>query len=198
MKIHQIGQSTLYTPDRNLILNKVLYALEAHKNLISVHRFTNDNNTFLEFHPNFFLVKDQETKKVLLRGRCKGGLYPFESSSSSKQVFGTTKCSTSRWHDCLGHLSRPVVPQILRNNKLPFISDSNKETVCDACQQGKSHHLPYPKSVSVSNNPLDLVFSDVWGPAPTYVGQNNCYMSFIDDLVSLPGFISFDTNLKCF
>jgi histone deacetylase 1/2 len=82
MKIHQIGQSTLYTPDRNLLLHKVLYAPEAH--LISVHRFTNDNNTFLEFHPNFFLVKDQETKRVLLRGRCKGGLYPFESSPSSK------------------------------------------------------------------------------------------------------------------
>jgi hypothetical protein len=68
MKIHQIGQSTLYTPNRNLLLNKVLYSPKAHKNLISVHRFTNDNNTFLEFHPNFFLVKDQETKRVLLRG----------------------------------------------------------------------------------------------------------------------------------
>jgi hypothetical protein len=56
------------------------------------------------------------------------------------------------------------VQQILRNNKLPFISDSNKETVCDPCQQGKSHQLPYPKSVSVSNNPLDIVFSNVWGP----------------------------------
>jgi histone deacetylase 1/2 len=101
MKIHQLGQSTSYTPDHNLLLNKVLYAPEAH--LISVHRFTNGNNTFLEFHPNFFLVKDQETKRVLLRGRCKGGLYPFESSPSSKQMFGATKCSTSRWHDRLGH-----------------------------------------------------------------------------------------------
>jgi histone deacetylase 1/2 len=41
--------------------------------------------------------------------------------------------------------------------------------------------LPYPKSSSVSNKPLDLVFSDVWGPAPTSVGQNNYYVSFIDD-----------------
>jgi histone deacetylase 1/2 len=53
--------------------------------------------------------------------------------------------------------------------------------VCDACQQGKSHQLPYPKSASVSNNPLDLVFSDVWGPAPTFVGRNNYYVSFIGD-----------------
>jgi histone deacetylase 1/2 len=32
----------------------------------------------------------------------------------------------------------------------------------------------------VSNNPLDLVFSDVWGPAPTSLGRNNYYVSFID------------------
>jgi hypothetical protein len=133
MKIHQIGLSTLYTPNRNLLLDKVLYAPAANKNLISVHIFTSDNDAFLEFHPNFFLVKDRATKKVHLRGRCNGGLYPFESTSSSKHVFRATKCSTSRWHDRLGHPSLPVVQQILRKDKLPFISDSNKQTVCNVC-----------------------------------------------------------------
>jgi hypothetical protein len=33
----------------------------------------------------------------------------------------------------------------------------------------------------VSQAPLELVFSDVWGPAPTSVGRNNYYVSFIDD-----------------
>jgi hypothetical protein len=28
---------------------------------------------------------------------------------------------------------------------------------------------------------FDLIFSDVWGPAPTSVGKNNYYVSFIDD-----------------
>jgi hypothetical protein len=53
--------------------------------------------------------------------------------------------------------------------------------VCDACQQGKSHQLPYPKSTSVSISPLDLIFSDVRGPTPTSVGRHNYYLSFIDD-----------------
>jgi histone deacetylase 1/2 len=70
---------------------------------------------------------------------------------------------------------------VLSQNKIRFIPESNKETVCDACQQGKSHQLPYLKSFSVSNNPLDLIFSDVWDPAPTSVGRNNYYVSFIDD-----------------
>ena len=33
----------------------------------------------------------------------------------------------------------------------------------------------------MSRAPLELVFSDVWGPTPTYVGKNNFYVSFIDD-----------------
>jgi histone deacetylase 1/2 len=53
--------------------------------------------------------------------------------------------------------------------------------VCDACQKGKSHQLPYPKSSSVSSSPFELVFSDVWGPAPTSIGRHNYYVSFIDD-----------------
>jgi hypothetical protein len=33
----------------------------------------------------------------------------------------------------------------------------------------KSHQLPYPKSTSVSTSPLELVFSDVWGPASEFL-----------------------------
>jgi hypothetical protein len=29
--------------------------------------------------------------------------------------------------------------------------------------------------------PLDLIFSNVWGPALKYVGRNKYYVSFIDD-----------------
>jgi histone deacetylase 1/2 len=102
-------------------------------------------------------------------------------STPPKKAFGATKIPASQWHSRLGHPSLPIVQQILSKNKFPFISDSNKSSICDACQQGKSHQLPYPKSSSVSNKPLDLVFSDVWGPAPTSVGRNNYYVSFIDD-----------------
>jgi hypothetical protein len=33
----------------------------------------------------------------------------------------------------------------------------------------------------VSKVPLELVFSDVWGPTPSLVGKNKYYVSFIDD-----------------
>jgi hypothetical protein len=53
--------------------------------------------------------------------------------------------------------------------------------VCDGCQRAKSHQLPFPKSLSVTQVPLEFIFSDVWGPAPISVGKFKYYISFIDD-----------------
>lgn len=60
-------------------------------------------------------------------------------------------------------------------------SGNSDESICDACQKAKSHQLTYPRSHSVSSFPLQLVFSDVWGPAPKSVGHYQYYVSFIDD-----------------
>ena len=55
-------------------------------NLISVFKFYADNDAFFEFHPKFFLVKDQVTKKVLLQGHLKNGLYEFSPPPVSPPV----------------------------------------------------------------------------------------------------------------
>jgi histone deacetylase 1/2 len=167
MRISQVGQSFVRTPKHNLVLNNVLYIPEASKSLASVHHLTSENNVFIEYHPDHFAIKDQATRRTLLRGNCEGGLYPLKPSSSSlfnKVSLGATKASTSRWHSRLGHPSSTIVNQVLSKNSIPFVSESNKDQVCDACQKGKSHQLPYPVSTSVSSSPLELVFSDVWGP----------------------------------
>ena len=36
-------------------------------------------------------------------------------------------------------------------------------------------------SMSASKFPLELVYSDVWGPTPESVGRKKYYVSFIDD-----------------
>jgi histone deacetylase 1/2 len=87
----------------------------------------------------------------------------------------------SRWHNCLGHPSLAIVKQVVNNYNLSYLHESSSRLICDACQQAKSHQLPYAKSSSVSSFPLELVFSDVWGPAPESVGRKKYYMSFIDD-----------------
>jgi hypothetical protein len=60
----------------------------------------------------------------------------------------------------LGHPFPSIVQRVLREHKLEFVSDS-VESVCGACQQAKSHQLPYSRSSSESTFPLQLVFSDV-------------------------------------
>lgn len=185
MKISNIGSTIFHTPVRDLHLDNVLHVPSAHKNLVSVHRLTSDNNAFLEFYPNYFLIKDQATKRILHQGRCKGGLYPLKPETShggsTKQVYGVNKPSSSRWHSRLGHPALPIVDRVLRDNKLPFEINNNCESVCDSCQMAKSHQLPYSTSHDISTSSFDLVYSDVWGPAPTLVGRHNYYVSFIDD-----------------
>jgi histone deacetylase 1/2 len=61
------------------------------------------------------------------------------------------------------------------------MSSHNKNlAICDACQQGKSHQLLFVSSSRVVTTPLELVFSDVWGPAQTSVSGHKYYVSFID------------------
>jgi histone deacetylase 1/2 len=72
-----------------------------------------------------------------------------------------------------------MVQHILHHNHLS--SESNKiDRVCDACQQGKSHQLPFSLSSHVTNAPLELIYSDVWGPTQTSVSGHNYYVSFVD------------------
>jgi histone deacetylase 1/2 len=180
MLIDHIGHSVLHTPSRNLILKNILHVPQASKNLASFHRIAKDNNAFLEFHPNHFLIKEQATKRTLLRGKFEGGLYPMKSSSN-KQVRPASKPTTSLWHSHLGHAAHPVIQQVLSRNNLSFSLDQNTGAVCDACQQGKSHQLLDPRSSSESRHPSDLVFSDVWGPTPNSFGRYSYYVNFIDD-----------------
>jgi hypothetical protein len=61
----------------------------------------------------------------------------------------------------------PVIP-----NKAP--------TPCTACPYAKGHQLSFLVSTSSICNPLDLVYSDVWGHSPTLsINGNHYYVSFI-------------------
>jgi hypothetical protein len=180
MDISHVGEGAIYTRSQNLKLKQILHVPQATKNLVSVHRFVVDNNIFLEYHFYFFLIKDRATRKLLLKGKCHKGLYPLPSSFT-RQVFGVSRPSFHRWHNRLGHPAAPIVQKVISLFNLPCHFESNKGSVYDACQQAKSHQLPYPKSTSLLSHPLELVYSDVWGPAPESVGRNKYYVSFIDD-----------------
>jgi histone deacetylase 1/2 len=57
------------------------------------------------------------------------------------------------------------VQSIVRTNELSCSSSDSLSLVCDACQRAKSHQLPYSLSSHVTTMPLELIHTDVWGPA---------------------------------
>jgi len=137
MEIAHVGHSTVQSLPHKIHLRNVLHVPAASKNLVSINRLTRDNNAFVEFHPDYFSIKEAATKKTILRGKAEGGLYPIKSlpsrTSSNKQVLGVTKPTTSTWHSGLGHPSTSVISQIVSRHKLSLIHDVNNKHVCDAC-----------------------------------------------------------------
>jgi hypothetical protein len=96
MEIKHVGHITVPTQSRSLHLNNVLHVPKVAKNLVSVHRLTKDNSAFIEFHPDFFLIKDQATRNTILRGPCRRGLYPLPADSSVKQANAVDKPTMSK------------------------------------------------------------------------------------------------------
>ncbi|KAJ0852435.1 putative RNA-directed DNA polymerase [Helianthus annuus] len=97
-----------------------------------------------------------------------------------KQINSSTKTSGSLllWHHKLGHPSIKVLKPLL--NKLGLNCNKNVPFHCDACSINKSHKLPFgPNSFTVSK-PLELVYSDVWGPVQTSNDGYTYYVIFVD------------------
>jgi hypothetical protein len=70
------------------ILCHVLHVPKITKNLLSVQKFTTDNNVSMEFHPSCFFVKDRMSRKILHRSSSRNGLYHwFSPSATPPRVF---------------------------------------------------------------------------------------------------------------
>ncbi|KAL5856594.1 hypothetical protein ACOSQ3_004052 [Xanthoceras sorbifolium] len=83
------------------------------------------------------------------------------------------------WHKKLGHPAPLILKHVL--HKLHLKSTSNPISFCDACKLGKLHQLPFQLSTHKAQAPLELLLSDVWGPAPMQsVEGYHYYIVFVD------------------
>ena len=204
------------SPSKVFQLKRVLHAPHLATSLVSVSQFYADNNTFVEFHHWFFLVKEQVTKKVLLKGHLERGLYKFSTSFSSStdclfSSFNNSSSSNSTtelWHSRLGHPAEDILKHAFNNCNIPY--QCNKLQICGACQYAKSHKLPFPLSMSRASHPLALVHADIWGPTPTpSTSGARFFLLLIDDFSrfswiyplhtkdqALPMFVNFHTSVE--
>lgn len=62
----------------SLFVTNLLHTLHTHTNLLSIQRLCVDNYVFVKFYVDSFCVKDAITKKILLQGTSKNGLYTIQ------------------------------------------------------------------------------------------------------------------------
>lgn len=178
------GSVSFSTPTRNLMLNDVFCVPAINRNLISVHKFCDTNDVEVYFNSFSFGVKDMRTGKLLAKGEPKNGLYewpPVFSKSKSNLIVSHTVCtSQSLWHRRLGHPSAPVIRFLLKSLNKSSMS-VNDSFHCESCKCNKMHKVPFSESSVTSSAPLELLYSDVWGPAPVCSMEGFKYYLIIVD-----------------
>ena len=120
LPITHIGHIILPT-SRSLHLKNVLMVPSITKNLISISKFTIENDVIVEFDSTCFYIKDKQSRKILLQGVLKDGLYqlhlspplstPLSSSSSSNKDhynFSTVHLDASSLHSVFNLVPGPT------------------------------------------------------------------------------------------
>ena len=194
LSISNTGSTCLFSNSHAFQLKKVFHVPFISANLISVAKFCSDNNALIEFRSNSFLVKDLHTMKVLARGRLENGLYRFPVLKNKKLAyvgahkpfafhsynFRPVDNKVVMWHHKLGHVTTEIVTKVLQRCNISC--GKNKATVCSSLQLAKSHRLPTHLSFSCASKPLELVHTDIWGPASIKTTSSAKYfILFLDD-----------------
>ena len=91
----------------NLILKNVLFVSQFHFNLLSVSALVVDSNLIVSFFPDYFLIQDQQNKKMIGKGDRREGLYVLHTNNVQAELSfdsnPVSQISVHTWHSRLGH-----------------------------------------------------------------------------------------------
>ena len=178
--INCVGQTTIPTQIKPLLLRDVLVAPNLITNLISVRKFTSDNLVSVEFDPFGLSVKDFQTKTEIIRFNCSGDLYSLHGIPAPAEP-SSMMASVNLWHQRLGHPHATTLSSILSEFSIPCNRDSHNPTVCESCQLGKHVRLPFSTSFSSSTFPFELLHCDLWTSPHNSVSGFKYYLVILDD-----------------
>ncbi|PKU81159.1 Retrovirus-related Pol polyprotein from transposon TNT 1-94 [Dendrobium catenatum] len=177
VSIAHAGAGILPTPSRKLKLSHLLHTPSLKYNLLSISQLTKDN-----FISITFTLKDLVTQEILLQGPAKEGLYaiPMQPPSRQHSALSAQLEEAKIWHQRLGHPHKRVFDFISSCN--PILHMNKHSSHCDSCTAAKCHKIVFPSSPNRQTQPLALIHSDVWGPAPIVSNQGfKFYVIFVDD-----------------
>ncbi|KAF7843277.1 Retrovirus-related Pol polyprotein from transposon TNT 1-94 [Senna tora] len=173
--------------DTDIKLNDVYHVPGLKKNLVSVSQITNSGKYVL-FGPNDVKVLDNLKNvdaNVVLSGKKKGSLFVMSAGEAYVKKTSQTD-SAAIWHARLGHLGYQMLQQISSKkllDGLPTLKDVRESVICQGCQYGKSHHLPFKNSSNRKLTPFELIHTDLMGPTKTasYSGKEKSPFELIFD-----------------
>ncbi|KAJ3708562.1 hypothetical protein LUZ61_012267 [Rhynchospora tenuis] len=198
LTISHKGYSIISIGDITLKLNNLLCVPAITKNLLSVSQLTADNNVLVEFSSKSCFIKDYTTNKTLLHGTLCNGLYKL-SPPSHHQALHVSQQTADIWHYRLAHCNFNVIDTLKKAQAIK-IKSSDSVIACIGCNKAKAHKLPFVPFSSKTTQPLQLVHSDLWGPAPVLSSKGHrYYVHFTDDFTKFSWFYScaskFDVSL---
>ncbi|KAJ9550050.1 hypothetical protein OSB04_022593 [Centaurea solstitialis] len=175
LPIHGSGNGFYNTPNKTYHLNHIVHSPKVIKDLISVRKFTIDNQVSIEFDPFGFSLKDLKDGQLLSRHNSSGDLYPFTPPTA---LVATS--TSAPWHDRLGHPGSTVLHYLSRFNSLKN-NASVDSLVCNSCQISNSKRLPFSDSLSQTFHAFDLVHCDLWTSPVLSNSGYKYYMVLIDN-----------------
>jgi GAG-pre-integrase domain len=138
-------------------IEHVLHIENCTSNLLSIGKLSQELNCEIIFSKNNVFFQDFKTKKMIGEGSFQNGLYILNISKfgfhSKNQELGEL------WHKRIGHSSDRVLKNVFNFSHL----DCSK---CEIFKLAKHMKLLFVLSDTKSNKKIELIHSDVWGPAP--------------------------------
>lgn len=171
-------------------LADVLHVPQITKNPVSVGQMI-EQGLQVRFNRDGCFVEDFENKcRLVAKGKRSGRMFTLDVNmpevKSAMFAHGVgVVTDVDIWHKRIGHVN--VQRMKLMQSKeivtgLPKFKVEDMHKVCEACQLGKQAKHAFPHDRHVSRNALEIVHSDVWGPAKTTsMGGCKYYVTFIDD-----------------
>ncbi|KAG6499797.1 hypothetical protein ZIOFF_039589 [Zingiber officinale] len=188
--IHKIQKEGTVVIDNNrgesITLNSVYHVSGIQKNLFSVANAVDAGN-FVLFGPRDvkFLRNVKEIKAdVVHTGTRVNDLFVLSASNSYIEKMSSND-NSSLWHARLGHLNMTKLKVMIQRklvDGLPDLSKVEDGKICEGCQFGKAHRLPFKSSNSRCTTPLERIHSDLMGPTLT-ASYSGCHymLLFVDD-----------------
>jgi transposase InsO family protein len=183
--IQHIGDVALNNHDNKGYMKDVLHVPTITKNLVSVGQIV-EQGLQVRFNQEGCFIEDKG--QLIAHARREGRMFILDATEVNTAMYAKglkAESDIELWHKRVGHVNLGKLRSMQTKGAvhgLPRFTSKHPDNVCEACQLGKQHRHPFLSERNVSKGLLDVIHSDVWGPAQTAtIGGCRYFVTFIDD-----------------